>query len=138
MNESQRISDIVFVTRLGYVADAGELMDRLHGLCRLELRSVLDPERWSIRRIGSIHHRQLQGAAVALEARGWVERLGDDEVTFRVVAFADGKELVDCSIALGMVARERASLRIVSSTAGPAGREAIDEGEWLRRGGSAR
>ena len=55
MDESQRIGELVFVTRLGYIADRGELMDRLHGLCRLELRSVLDAARWNIRRI---RHRQ--------------------------------------------------------------------------------
>ncbi len=138
MNESQRISEIFFTTRVGYIAGPDELMDSLHGLCRLELRSILDPGRWTLRRLGTAHHRPwpVDCAGPGLEARGWVERLGDTEVTFRVVALEGAQERLDCSIVYAMLARESAALRVVSCSTGSSQR--IADVKPARLWGSAR
>jgi fluoroacetyl-CoA thioesterase len=99
----------------------------LESICIRELRAFTDPRSQTV--VGVVvecrHHAQVAEGAL-LRVSGWVERVGEDEVTFRVQAHDEQEQVCEASIRWAILRRERIAQRITRK------REAIVRRELYR------
>ncbi|MEO6362256.1 MAG: hypothetical protein ABIO71_03405 [Caldimonas sp.] len=82
----------------GNVGDG--LSSFLRHVCRRELRPLVDAHGQSVQLCREVRHGvHAVNGCTAARFVGWVERIADDEVTFRIVGRAGGREIDDRSIA---------------------------------------
>ncbi|MEP6667247.1 MAG: hypothetical protein ABJA81_12440 [Nocardioidaceae bacterium] len=107
MNQ-QAISEIFFVQEIELAGLLPtELTRELRAICVNELTAHLEG-RLRVRDLGLDCHRlDMRAGAVVATVTGWVERLGDQDVVFRIVAAADSAEIVDLSMKFELVPAHR-------------------------------
>jgi fluoroacetyl-CoA thioesterase len=76
--------------------------------CLRELHACIDDDREALVGVAmQCRHRGAIPAGAALRITGWVERLGEREVTFRVQAHDEQEEVFEGSIRIAVVPRDR-------------------------------
>lgn len=115
----QAVSEILVVEEIELAGlRRVDLMRALRALCVNELDACLQGT-LRARDLGLDCHRfDTRVGAVVATVTGWVERLGEHDVVFRIVATADGAEIIDVSMMFELVP----ALRPIPSTTPPANR----------------
>ena len=99
----------------------------LESACLRELAPCVDTSRDALVGVAmECRHRGAIPVGAALRITGWVERLGEREVTFRVQAHDEQEEVLEGSIRIAVVAHERIA-RILDRKRGAIARRALME-----------
>ena len=103
------------------------LLTVLECACLRELHACVDADRETLVGVAmQCRHRGAIPAGAALRITGWVERLGEREVTFRVQAHDEQEEVFEGSIRIAVVPRERIE-RIIERKRGAIARRTLVE-----------
>jgi len=95
--------------------------------CLRELHACVDADREVLVGVAmQCRHHGTIPAGAALRITGWVERLGEREVTFRVQAHDEQEEVFEGSIRIAVVPRERIA-RIIERKRGAIARRTLVE-----------
>lgn len=101
--KQRRISEIFFEDCIDVPALRSDPVAVLQSLCERELRLALEGGQAALRALGGTDPGcSLAAATGVARVCGWVEQIGDDAVTFRVVARVGSAEVLDCSLAFAL------------------------------------